>query len=74
MVFAHTLGPSSYFVEPLGDLFVRFLKMVTVPLVILSMITGVCKIGMAGKLGWLGPKTVCYYLAASFLAILTGLI
>jgi Na+/H+-dicarboxylate symporter len=48
--------------------------MVTVPLVILSMITGVCKIGMAGKLGWLGPKTVCYYLAASFLAILTGLI
>lgn len=73
IVFSKTLGPYSSFVEPLGDLFVRLLKMVTVPLVILSMITGVSNIGATKKLGLLGIKTVGYYLSTSFLAILTGL-
>jgi proton glutamate symport protein len=73
IIFSKTLGSYSSFAEPLGDLFVRLLKMVTVPLVILSMITGVSNIGTTGKLGWLGIKTVGYYLSTSFLAIMIGL-
>ena len=73
IIFSKSLGSYSSFAEPLGDLFVRLLKMVTVPLVILSMITGVSNIGNTGKLGWLGVKTVGYYLSTSFLAILIGL-
>lgn len=71
--FSKALGQHSSFAEPLGDLFVRLLKMVTAPLVALSMITGVTSIGTAGRLGWLGIKTVGYYLSTSFLAILVGL-
>ena len=73
IIFSKTLGSYSSFAEPLGDLFIRLLKMVTVPLVILSMITGVSNIGATGKLGWLGIKTVGYYLSTSFLAIMIGL-
>jgi len=73
IIFSKSLGSYSSFAEPLGDLFVRLLKMVTIPLVILSMITGVSNIGTTSKLGWLGVKTVGYYLSTSFLAILIGL-
>ena len=52
IIFSKALGSNSSFAEPLGDLFIRLLKMVTVPLVILSMITGVSNIGTTGKLGW----------------------
>ncbi len=70
--FSKALGSHSSFAEPLGDLFVRLLKMVTVPLVILSMISGVSNIGTTGRLGWLCIKTIGYYLSTSFLAILIG--
>ncbi len=73
IVFSKILGPYSSFAEPVGDLFIRLLKMVTIPLVVLSMITGVSNIGATGRLGWLGIKTVCYYLSTSLLAILVGL-
>jgi proton glutamate symport protein len=73
IVFSKIFGPFSSFAEPIGDLFIRLLKMVTIPLVILSMITGVSNIGTTGRLGWLGIKTVCYYLSTSLLAILVGL-
>lgn len=58
----------------LGDLFLRLLKMIIVPLIISSIISGVTSIGSAEKLGKIGLKTFTYYIGSSFLAILTGLI
>jgi Na+/H+-dicarboxylate symporter len=58
----------------MGDLFVRLLKMVIVPLILSSIISGVASVGGGRSLGRLGAKTVLYYLVTSFLAILTGLI
>lgn len=58
----------------LGVLFVRLLKMVIVPLVATSIITGVVSIGRGGGLGRLGIKTLAYYMLTSLLAILLGLV
>jgi len=58
--------------DPLADLFLRLLKMVIVPLIITSVISGVAGIGDARGLGRMGAKTLAYYVATSFLAILTG--
>lgn len=58
----------------LGDLFLRALKMVIVPLVASSIITGVAGVGSAKSLGKMGGKTFLYYVSTSFLAIITGLI
>jgi Na+/H+-dicarboxylate symporter len=57
----------------MGTLFVRLLKMIIVPLIFTSVVSGVASVGGGRKLGRLGAKTVSYYLATSFLAILIGL-
>ncbi len=62
------------YVEWMGTIFIRALKMIVVPLVLSSLISGVTSAGQEGKLGKLGLKTVLYYLSTSLLAILTGLI
>ncbi len=55
-----------------GTLFLNALKMLIVPLVMSSIITGM--MGLSGDtLGRLGSKTVLYYAATSLVAILIGL-
>jgi Na+/H+-dicarboxylate symporter len=61
------------YVTWMGDLFLRALKMVIVPLILSSIISGVTNIGNAENLGRLGFKTMTYYLMTSTLAIVTGL-
>ncbi len=58
----------------LGTLFVRLLKMVIVPLVLTSIISGVASVGDASSLGRLFGKTLGYYVLSSALAILLGLL
>ena len=57
----------------LGDIFIRLLKMVIVPLIFTSIIIGVSSIKTPSKLGRLGTKTFIYYLSTSLAAILIGL-
>ena len=60
--------------KPIGTVFLTLLKMVIVPLVLSSIVTGVAGVGESGKLGRLGAKTLTYYVVTSLLAILTGLL
>ncbi len=73
-IFYLLLGERSAFVEPLGTIFIRLLKMVIVPLVFLSIATGVAGVGDPKNLGRLGAKTLLYYLSTSLLAIFLGLL
>jgi len=57
----------------LGDLFLNALKMLIVPLIMSSIISGVASIGDNKNLGRLGGKTLLYYMTTSLLAILLGL-
>lgn len=61
------------YVSWMGDVFLRSLKMVIVPLILSSIISGVTNIGNAENLGKLGLKTITYYVSTSTLAILVGL-
>jgi len=69
--FARRLGDGS---KQLGDLFLRLLKMVSVPLIIVSLVTGVTGLGHAERLGKMFGRTILYYLSTSMLAIITGLL
>ncbi len=62
-----------YLIEWMGVLFLRALKMIIIPLIFSSIVTGVANIGDAENLCRLGFKTFAYYLTTSTLAILTGL-
>ncbi len=57
----------------LGTLFMNALKMLIVPLIFSSIITGVSAMGDGESMGRLGGKTLLYYLLTSMLAILVGL-
>ena len=62
------------YISWMGDIFLRALKMVIVPLIMSSIISGVANIGSAENLGRLGLKTIFYYVMTSTLAICTGLL
>ena len=55
-----------------GQLFMALLKMLIVPLVLSSIITGVAGLGDLRDLRRLGGKTFTYYVATSLLAIVVG--
>ncbi|MFT5524938.1 MAG: proton glutamate symport protein [Pirellulaceae bacterium] len=57
-----------------GGLFLRLLKMVAVPLIVTSLITGVMSVGNASQLGKMFGRTLLYYVSTSMLAIMTGLL
>jgi len=61
------------YVSWLGDLFMRALKMIIVPLILTSIISGVANMGTGKDLGRLGLKTMGYYTMTSVFAIVTGL-
>jgi Na+/H+-dicarboxylate symporter len=57
----------------LGTLFMRLLRMIIVPLILTSIVSGVASIGGGRALGRMFSKTLAYYALSSMLAILTGL-
>lgn len=68
------LGVSTYASYAfIGTLFLNALKMIIVPLVASSIITGIAGIGGSKNLGRLGGKTILFYAFSSLLAILLGL-
>lgn len=72
---ARVFGVSFYSVyDFLGTLFLNALKMLIVPLVVSSIITGIAGASQSSAFGRLGIKTLMYYLTTSLLAILVGLV
>ncbi|MHC5210759.1 MAG: dicarboxylate/amino acid:cation symporter [Planctomycetota bacterium] len=58
----------------IGDVFLRLLSMIVVPLILTSIISGVTSGGTLEGLGRMGGSTVIYYVSTSLLAICTGLL
>jgi len=59
---------------PIGELFMRLLKMVIVPLVFSSLLVGVASLGDVRKLGRLGSRTILLYTATTAVAVSLGLL
>lgn len=71
---SQVLGVKFYAVyDFIGTLFLNALKMIIVPLILSSIITGISGIGENDNLGRLGGKTLLFYATSSLLAILVGL-
>ena len=57
----------------IGDLFMKLLRMIIVPLVLTSIVSGVASVGGGRALGRLFGKTLGYYFLSSLLAVMVGL-
>jgi Na+/H+-dicarboxylate symporter len=68
------LGDRVSYLAPVGDAFLRLLRMIIVPLVVTSLVVGTTGIGDVTRVGRLGGRAAVYYVASSGAAILTGLV
>lgn len=62
------------YLKPIGDIFIRLIKMIVVPIVFSTLVVGVAGVGDIKKLGKLGGKTIIYFEAVTTVAILVGLL
>lgn len=67
-------GVANSYIKPFGDLFLRMIKLIIVPLVLSSLVVGAASMGDVKKLGRIGGKTVAYYLITTAVAVTIGLI
>jgi Na+/H+-dicarboxylate symporter len=57
----------------IGELFIRLIRMVVVPLVFVTLVSGLISMGDPSKLGSLGVRTLALYLVTTLIAISIGL-
>ncbi|SFA38460.1 proton glutamate symport protein [Parageobacillus thermantarcticus] len=62
------------YLQPIGDIFLRLIKMIVIPIVVSSLIVGVANVGDLKKLGKLGGKTFIYFEIITTFAIVVGLL
>src|SRR5690606_25038140 len=59
--------------EPLGNLWLRLLLMIVIPLVFSALVLGVAGLGNVKKLGRVGLKTLVYTLVISAISVVIGI-
>ncbi|WP_429844441.1 cation:dicarboxylate symporter family transporter [Brevibacillus sp. FIR094] len=62
------------YLQPIGDIFLRLIKMIVVPIVVATLIVGVAGVGDMKKLGKIGGKTILYFEIVTTIAIIVGLL
>tara|TARA_R110000868_G_scaffold56488_3_gene174774 strand:- start:15714 stop:17120 length:1407 start_codon:yes stop_codon:yes gene_type:complete len=76
-LLSSSLGWSAFtidWIDPFGTIFINLLKLIAVPLVLFSIISGVANIGDPASLGRMGGKTLLIYLITTIIAISLGLL
>ncbi|HEY9048100.1 MAG TPA: dicarboxylate/amino acid:cation symporter [Ohtaekwangia sp.] len=58
----------------MADIFLRLIKMIVAPLVLCTLVVGVAKLGDINTVGRIGGKTLLWFISASLLSLLLGLI
>ena len=61
------------FVQPVGDLFLKLIQMIVIPLIFCSIISGIASIGDVAKLKRIGAKVMGFYIVTTILSTILGL-
>lgn len=68
------LGEKAEYLKPIGDIFIRCLRLIVVPLIFSTLVIGVVSTGDVRNLGKLGARTIVYFIATTTLAVIIGLL
>jgi len=60
--------------KPLGDAFIKLVKMIIAPVIFLTVVTGIAGLSHLGELGRVALKTFGYFLLMSTFALIVGLV
>jgi Na+/H+-dicarboxylate symporter len=72
--FGYYFPTATHHTNWIGEIFLRGLNMIIIPLILCSITTGVASVGSSGNLGRLGLKTMSYYVFSTLAAIVTGFV
>ena len=61
-------------IKPFGTIFINALKLIAVPLIVVSLITGIADLKDISKISKIGGKTIIFYLFTTVVAVSLGLI
>ena len=62
------------YIKPFGTIYLNLIKMVVVPVVLLSIMQGIISLQDVRKVGSIGVKTVAFYMCTTALAVTLGLL
>lgn len=74
VVFGHVFPQYGIDLKPLGDIFLRMIKMIVVPLIFSALIIGIAGTGDFKQLGRLGLKTIIWFELATTVALVVGVV
>lgn len=74
IVFGILLPDYSSYFKFFGDIFLTLLKMLILPIIMVSLFLAIAKLPSLATLRQLGAKTFLYYLSTTALAVMTGLV
>lgn len=76
-VAAVALGLNEFtalWIKPWGTIFINLLKLIAIPLIVVSLISGIAGLGDVGSLSRIGLKTISFYIVTTVVAVTVGLV
>ena len=74
LVFQGNPDIATNYIKPFGTIYLNLIKMVVVPVVLLSIMQGIVSLQDVRKVGSIGIKTVAFYLCTTAIAVTLGLV
>ena len=74
ILVGHFFPEGGKLLKPLGDGFIKLIKMLIAPIIFCTVVHGIASMGDLKKLGRIGGKTLLYFEVVSTLALLIGLV
>ncbi len=72
-ITGYLMGPDAESIKIVGDVFIDFIKMLIVPLIFFSVVSGVAAIGDLGRLGSVGWRAILMFVITGQIAVWLGL-
>ncbi len=72
IIFGLVAGEKAAFVKPIGDIFINMIRMIIIPLIFFSLVSGITSLSDPTTLGRIGAKACSAYLLTTTFAIITG--
>ncbi len=74
VTIGHVFPDAGVALKPLGDAFIKLVKMIIAPVIFLTIVTGIAGMKELGAIGRVAAKAFAYFLTFSTLALIVGLI
>ena len=64
---------NNMYIAPIGEIFVNLLKLIAIPMIIVSLVVGISSLNDVSKLGRIGGRTIGIFVTTTVIAITIGL-